>query len=59
MTHADHSIGFRVVGGVHELRQRVKAPAAFVAHCAADPSSTPERECYLSVFQFSDYLRGL
>ncbi|HEY1189086.1 MAG TPA: hypothetical protein VGE74_15635 [Gemmata sp.] len=49
---SDYPFGFRVVGPVHEERRLVDAAAAFAAHCAADPRSQPESECYLSAFTY-------
>lgn len=50
MNTLDCPFGFRVVGPVSEARRLVDATAAFSAHCAADPRSEPDRECYLSAF---------
>lgn len=56
MTHTDCPYGFRVVGSVTEPRRLVNAAAAFAGHCAVDALSQPDRECYLSAFQFgSDF----
>jgi len=56
MTHADCPAGLRVVGGTHERREVVNAPAAFEAHCSADPSARTDRECYLSAFRYGSDL---
>lgn len=58
MSTLDHRYGFRVVGGVHELRRLVHAAAAFVAHCTADPKAETERESYLSAFAYGDDFRS-
>lgn len=60
MKRPDYPFGFRVVGAVNETRRLVDLAVAFSAHCAADPRSQPESECYLSAFaygaDFRDYL---
>lgn len=38
----------------HGERRLTEAAAAFAAHCAADPKSEPDRECYLSAFQYTE-----
>lgn len=45
--------GFRC-DSKHGERRLVEAAAAFLAHCAADPRSEPDRECYLSAFAFPE-----
>lgn len=57
MTNTDCPYGFRVPGAVTEPRRLVDATAAFAGHCAIDDRSQPERECYLSAFQFGTDFR--
>ena len=58
MSSPDARYGFRVVGGVNELRRLVHATAAFVAHCTADPKAEPDCESYLSAFEYGDDFRS-
>ena len=62
MTPSDFHFGFRILGSCCETRRLVDAGAAFAAHCAADPRSETEKECYISAFHFgaafADYLKA-
>lgn len=58
MTPTDYPFGFRVVGPVSEPRRLVAMTAAFTAHCAADPLSQPDSECYLSAFTYGIEFRA-
>lgn len=57
LSPSEFRFAFRIVGPVYEPRRLVDAGAAFAAHAAADPRSEPNRECYLSAFQFPDEFR--
>ena len=44
--------GYRIVGPLSAPRYLVDWPRGFAAYCAADPRARPDREAYLSLFQF-------
>jgi hypothetical protein len=48
---------FRIVGACTERRRLIEADAAFRAYASCDERAEPERESYLSAFQFGEDFR--